>query len=221
MSGPHGDHQGLEVVGMSVGPLQANTYLLLAAGEAVVVDPGAEGVRIGEELARRGKRLKAIWLTHAHFDHVGGVNDLLATCDPGTGATIPVYLHPADEPLLRNAAASAARYGLLIDQPAGPTSPLQHGDELTVGGVTARALHTPGHAPGHVAFYLEEHALLLSGDALFMGSIGRTDLPFGDHRQLIDSITRELLTLPDETRVLSGHGPATTIGTERYGNPFL
>lgn len=208
----------MEIVRMSVGPLQANAYLLLDGAGAVVVDPGGEGELIADELERRGASLAAVWLTHAHFDHVGGLAALLAR-QPADA--VDVYLHPADQLLLEHAVEAAARWSIEIEAPPTRTRALAHGDVLTIGGGRARALHTPGHAPGHVAFHFPDHALVLSGDALFQGSIGRTDLPFGDHEQLLASIRDELLTLPDETSVLPGHGPATTIGTERFGNPFL
>lgn len=218
-----------QVVALSVGPLQANAYLLIVGDEAVVVDPGEEGGRLAAEISRRGARLKAVWLTHAHFDHVGGLAALLraagsrgSTGAPSGPVTLPpVHLHPEDRPLLSHAVAAAGRWGIAIEEPPQETVPTLHGDTLTVGGVEATALHTPGHAPGHLAYYLPAAGVVLSGDALFRGSIGRTDLPLGDHELLLRSIRDELLTLPDETVVLSGHGPATTIGAERFGNPFL
>ncbi len=208
----------MEIVRMSVGPLQANAYLLLAGQEAVVVDPGDEGARIAQELVRRGKRLAAVWLTHAHFDHVGGLADLLAQQPNGS---VPVHMHPGDRLLLEHAVESAARWEIVIPAPPLGTTDIAHGDVLSVGEAQARALHTPGHAPGHIAFHLLGHDVVLSGDALFQGSIGRTDLPFGDQRQLLESIRRELLSLPDETSVLPGHGATTTVGAERLNNPFL
>ena len=211
----------LQILQLSVGPLEVNCYVLLVGDRAVVVDPGEEGERIAAALRERGASLEAIWLTHAHFDHVGGISALLENRPEGGLAEVPVLLHPADDVLLKNAVAAAARWSLRIDAPPTDTMPLEHGQVLELGGVRVRALHTPGHAPGHVAFYVQEHSVVLTGDALFAGSVGRTDLPLSDGPQLLDSIRRELLTLPDETVVLPGHGPSTTIGAERFGNPFL
>lgn len=206
----------MEVVTLALGPVRANAYLLASAGRAVVVDPGADGEALAAVLAERGWRLDAVWLTHAHFDHVGGVTALLRAA-----GEVPVHMHPADEPLLRNAVASAARFGLEIEAPPLDYVPLAHGETVTAGDKSALALHTPGHAPGHVAFYLPDAGIVLSGDALFHNSIGRTDLPYGDHEELLASIRRELLTLPPATRVLPGHGGATTVAAESASNPFL
>ncbi|MEJ2288243.1 MAG: MBL fold metallo-hydrolase [Deinococcales bacterium] len=198
-----------------VGPLQANAYLLVEAGRAVVVDPGDEPDRLVAALRRLDARLEAVWLTHADFDHVGGLAGLLAAAD------VPVYLHPADLPLLEGAAAQAAAWGLSLRQPPTDTLPLADTQELELGGVRARCLFTPGHTPGHIAFHLPSEGLVLTGDALFRGSIGRTDRPFGDTGLLLRVIRERLLTLPDDTRVLPGHGPETTVGLERRTNPFL
>lgn len=211
----------LQILQLSVGALDVNCYVLLVNGAAVVVDPGEEGDRIASELRARGAALHAVWLTHAHFDHVGGITALLANRPPGGPSTVPVLLHPADQVLLENAVAAAARWSIHIEAPPLDTLPLEHGQVLELGGVKVTALHTPGHAPGHCAFHIPAYGAVLSGDALFKGSVGRTDLPLADERQLLDSIHRELLSLPDDTAVLPGHGPSTTIGAERYGNPFL
>jgi len=201
----------------TVGPLQENCYLLADPdqGVAVLIDPGDEGPRLIKAVTGHGFTLAAIWLTHAHFDHVGAIADIKEVWD------VPVYLHPADQPLLAQAAQAAARWEITIRQPPAETLPLSAGQVLTVGGLRVYCRHTPGHAPGHMAFHLSREELVIAGDVLFRGSIGRTDLPGGDHELLLTSIRQELLTLPDTTRVYPGHGPATTIGAEKRSNPFL
>lgn len=221
-SGPR--ERALQIVQLSVGPLQVNCYLLIVGDQAVVVDPGEEGARIAAELRSRGARLRAVWLTHAHFDHVGGITELLQEAageDGRAKGCVPLYLHPADLPLLQHAVAAAARWSLQITAPPTDTVALAHAQLLELNGVKATALHTPGHAPGHVAFHFPHEGVVLSGDALFQGSVGRTDLPLADPQQLRDSIRSQLLRLPDDTLVLPGHGPTTTIGDERRDNPFL
>lgn len=203
---------------MPVGPVQANAYLLLVGDDAVVIDPGDDGEKIAEQLLQRNKKLRAVWLTHAHFDHVGGITPLLRAAG---NDHVPVYLHPDDRPLLENAVNSAGRWNLVIQAPPQNTVDIAHGQVLALGGLKAKALHTPGHAPGHIAFYLEDQGLVFSGDALFKGSVGRTDFPYANEQQLIDSIRSQLLSLPDDTSVLPGHGGPTSIGSERFGNPFL
>jgi hydroxyacylglutathione hydrolase len=200
---------------LTVGALAENCYLLSDSetGGAVLIDPGDEPERLLGAL--EGLSLEAIWLTHAHFDHIG------ALAEVHRHFPVPVYLHEADRPLFERAAESAAFFGLTLEQPQLETLLLTSGQRLTLGAHEAECRFTPGHAPGHMAFYFEPEGVVLAGDALFQGSIGRTDLPGGDHALLIDSIRRELLSLPDETRVLPGHGPETTVGAERQTNPFL
>ncbi len=205
----------LSIQTLTVGPLQENCYLLSDndTRQAVLIDPGDEAERLIAAL--NGFELTAVWLTHAHFDHIG------ALAAVHRQFPVPVYLHPDDRELFAHAAESAAFFGLTLEQPVLETTPLTHHQTLTLGSHQATCLFTPGHAPGHIAFYLPEHGTVLAGDALFQGSVGRTDLPGGDHAQLLASIRRELLTLPGETRVLPGHGPETTVGVERRMNPFL
>lgn len=205
---------------IAVGPLMVNSYLLgpvspTFGNEAVLIDPGGEADRLIEAVERSERRLAAILLTHAHFDHVGA----LAELDDRYG--LPIYLHPADRVLLEHAESSAAQWGVNLRQPLVETLSLEHGQELELAGMRLRCLHTPGHAPGHVAFQLADANLVIAGDALFRGSIGRTDLPLANHEQLIASIRRELLTLPGETVVWPGHGPETTVAQEKLDNPFL
>lgn len=199
----------------TVGPLQENCYLLtdVETRQAVLVDPGDDAERLLSALGRFD--LAAVWLTHAHFDHLG------ALAEVHRRFPVPVYLHENDRELFDHAARSAAFFGLTLEQPVLGTVSISHGQTLTLGAHEATSLFTPGHAPGHMAFYLPEQGVVIAGDALFQGSIGRTDLPGGDHALLLASIRRELLALPDQTRVLPGHGPETTVGAERRGNPFL
>ena len=200
---------------LTVGPLRENCYLLAdpKTRQAVLIDPGDEAERLIAALD--GFELIAVWLTHAHFDHIGALAELHRTFP------VPVYLHDNDRELFAHAAESAAFFGLTLEQPTLEPLPLQPGQTLSLGRYEVRCLFTPGHAPGHTAFYLPEHALVFSGDALFRGAVGRTDIPGGNHEQLLASIHRELLTLPGETRVLPGHGAETTVGAERQTNPFL
>ena len=183
-----------------------------SARVAVLVDPGDEAPRLLSAVVASGCTLQAIWLTHAHFDHLGAVAAIVRQHD------VPVRLHPLDRPLYDVAAASAVRFGLTVEQPTTDTVPLADGDVLALGAARFLVWHLPGHAPGHVAFIGED--LCVSGDLLFEGSIGRTDLPGCDPQAMQRSLER-LTTLPPETRVLSGHGEATTIARERTSNPFL
>ena len=199
----------------TVGPLQENCYLLTddETKGAVLIDPGDEAPRLIQAL--KGYTLQEIWLTHAHFDHVGALAELQEAYD------VPTHLHPADEPLLASAASSAARFGLQLKQPKVDYQPLADAQVLSFGDHEVHCLFTPGHAPGHIAFYIPDQGIVLAGDALFRGSIGRTDLPGGNHAQLIESIRTKLLTLSQDTIVYPGHGPETTIGREAKSNPFL
>lgn len=184
------------------------------AGEAVLVDPGEEAELFLARLRTEDLRLTAVWLTHAHLDHVLGVE----VVKERTG--VPVLLHPFDRPLYDHAPAQArALLGADLAPLPAPDRDLVPGDPVTVGGLAFEVRHVPGHSPGSVAFV--GHGVALVGDALFAGSVGRTDLPGGDSATLLDSIRRELLSLPDETVVYAGHGPETTIGREKATNPFL
>ncbi len=205
----------MKAVRYPAGPLETNAYLLIEGSDAVVVDPSGDAEGLLAVARSHGATARAVYLTHAHFDHVAGLMDLLDHGD------VPVYLDPRDRVLFDRAAASAAHYGIRVRQPEGATLPLAHGQEFQVGDTTLRCLWTPGHAPGHMAFYAPSEGLVLAGDALFRGSIGRTDLPFGDTAQLLESIRSQLLSLPPETRVLPGHMDETTIAQEAEHNPFL
>lgn len=208
----------LEIVTFTLGPVQTNSYLIAdrQTKDAVVIDPAWEGRRIAAELQRRAWRLVSIWLTHAHFDHLGGSGELADASSPPP----PVALHPADYPLWRFG-GGAALFGYRIDPGPEPTIDLAHGQSLHLGSNHLEVRHTPGHTPGHVVFYCAADSVVFCGDLIFQDSIGRTDLPGGDFDTLIASIRAYILPLPDETRLLSGHGPATTVGAERKHNPFL
>ena len=204
----------VSVSGLTVGAFQENCYLLMAPGgaECAIIDPGAEPERIIAAVERSGADPAAIWLTHAHLDHVGAISGLRRRWD------IPVYLHPLDEPLYAMASRQAALYGLPFEQPDPPDRALGDGDVLALAGLRMTVMHAPGHAPGHVVFH--GHGIVLVGDCLFAGSIGRTDLPMSNPRDLALSLDR-IVALPDATVVYPGHGPATTIGAEAATNPFL
>lgn len=207
--------EGLEVVCIVNGQFAQNCYLLAdtESGAAAMVDPGEEHGRILAEVARRGWRIEQIWLTHAHIDHILG----LAAVKRATGA--PVWLHPDDLPLYASLPQQAAWMGVRAEAAPAPEHGLAHGMTLALGGHRFEVRHTPGHSPGSVV--LVGDGLVIAGDALFAGSVGRVDLPGGDGPTLIRSIREQLLTLDDATVVHSGHGPATSIGAERRTNPFL
>lgn len=206
-----------QIFQLPLGPLQTNCYVLGCPDtrQAAVIDPSWDGRRIAQLVAEQGWTVSHILLTHAHFDHVGG----LAELKEATGA--PVYIHREAEAMLANAERSASLFQAPMIAPPPPDHYLQARQKLAVGNQELEVFYTPGHAPGHVCFYLAAYDVVFDGDVLFQGSIGRTDLPGGDTDVLMASIRDHLLTLPDETAVLSGHGPATTIGQERLTNPFL
>jgi glyoxylase-like metal-dependent hydrolase (beta-lactamase superfamily II) len=200
-----------------VGPLQCNCTILgdEQAREAIVIDPGDDVSRIHKQLAEQGLSLKQILITHAHIDHVGGALRLKRL----TGA--PIYLNENDLPLLQMMGAQAAWLGVSTPETAPPDNGLVDGQTVGLQSYSAKVLHTPGHTQGSICLHFVPLKLLIAGDTLFAGSIGRTDLPGGNYAQIIDSIHSRLLTLPDETSVIPGHGPATSIGEERKKNPFL
>ena len=207
----------LKIISLTLGPVQTNTYIVAdtETNEAIVIDPAWDGEKIAETALEQGWQIKEIWLTHAHFDHIGGIADLVKSLPK-----LPtVYLHPDDYDLWKDG-GGASRFGFKIDPGPEPES-LTHGQILQVGNFTFEVRHTPGHRPGHSVFYCAEAGILFSGDLIFYHSVGRTDLPGGNWAMLEKSIREQIYTLPVETRILSGHGEGTSVGEEREGNGFV
>ena len=200
-----------------VGPLACNCSLLgdEQTHEAIVIDPGDEVARINSRLTELGLKLKQILVTHGHIDHVGGALKLKKL----TGA--PIFMNENDLPLLAMMETQAGWLGIATPETAPPDGNLIDGATVGTEHFPATVLHTPGHTQGSICLHFVPLKLLVAGDTLFAGSIGRTDLPGGDTDQIMDSLRSRLLALPDETNVLPGHGPVTTIGKERKSNPFL
>ena len=201
-----------------VGMLQCNCSIVgdETTGEAVVIDPGDDIDRVQEILSRHKLNARYIVATHAHIDHVGGIEKL----QRATGAR--VLMHQDDLPLYQNLALQAAWLGVRPPGTVDVDQFLRQGDVLRWGSLALEVLHTPGHSPGSLSLHLPgEHRRIFSGDTLFQGSIGRTDLWGGDYQKILRSIRNSLLEFPDETPVFPGHGEPTTIGKERETNPFL
>jgi hydroxyacylglutathione hydrolase len=205
----------LEVVSLPNGQLSQNCYLVADRGtrEAVIIDPGEEPAMFLAELDTRAWALRAIWLTHAHVDHIIGVGAV----KQATG--VPIHLHPLDRRIYDALPQFGAWLGKELEPPPPPDVALEAGDRLGVGGLEFEVRFTPGHSPGSVSFV--GHGMVFGGDVLFSGSVGRTDLPGGDFATLMSTIHSQFLSLPDSTVVHSGHGRDTTIGIERLTNPFI
>jgi hydroxyacylglutathione hydrolase len=208
----------LEILTLTLGPVSTNTYLLAdsESGAAVVIDPAWDGNVILDAANRRNWKIGQLWYTHAHFDHFGGAAELARSLDPAPA----VAMHSADH-FLWKVGGGGALFGFKIDNGPVPSVDLAHVQHFQLGNLTFNVLHTPGHTPGHCAFYCASAGVLFSGDLIFQGSVGRTDLPRGNADALLNSIRTRVFSLPDETRILSGHGPETTVGEEKASNPFV
>jgi len=202
---------------LAVGPLQCNCSILgdETSREAIVVDPGDEIPRILQVLERHRLTVKQIVVTHAHIDHIAGAHRLKQL----TGA--PILYNQRDLPLVAMMEEQAGWIGVRTPTVSAPDDSLEDGDTVAVSGISGNVIHTPGHTEGSLCLYLPQHSLLLAGDTLFAGSIGRTDLPGGNTGKILASIRERILPLPEGTRVIAGHGKATTIGAEKKLNPFL
>jgi len=216
---------GLKAAVIPVTPFQQNCSLLWDedTGKGVVVDPGGDVDRIMSAVAETGATVERILLTHGHMDHAGGAADLRDALAAGRPAPPPPIIGPdeRDRFLLEGLAEQAARFGIEGARDVLPDRWLSEGDEVEIAGVAFSVLHCPGHTPGHVVFVSAALRFALVGDVLFQGSVGRTDFPYGDGAALIASIRRKLLPLGDDIAFLCGHGPGSSFGQERLGNPFL
>ncbi|MFQ5742557.1 MAG: MBL fold metallo-hydrolase [Acidobacteriota bacterium] len=202
---------------LTVGPFAENSYVL-GCGEAakgVLVDPGGEVPSLLQTAADSGLEIEALWLTHAHVDHIVGVREAVEL------TSAPVLLHADDRLLYEAACQQGEQVGMAVEQPPLPRQWMQGGETLSVGELRVEVLHVPGHSPGHVAFWLPADGVVFSGDCVFAGSIGRTDLPGGSYSTLMASIRDVIFGLGDDVRILPGHGPPTTVGRERQTNPFF
>ncbi len=208
----------LEIVSFTLGPVQTNAYLIAdpETKEAAVIDPSWDGQIILADAQARGWRIGHIWYTHAHFDHIGGAAAIADALNP-----LPlVALHPADHVLWR-AGGGGRMFGFRIDPGPEPSIDFMHGQTLKLGSNTFEVRHVPGHTPGHVILYCTTERVCFCGDLIFARGVGRTDFPGGNWESLVNSIRTQVYTLPDETRLLSGHGPETTVGEEKVSNPFV
>ncbi|MFW6060918.1 MAG: MBL fold metallo-hydrolase [Phycisphaeraceae bacterium] len=207
----------LHIETFTLGDWMTNCYVVrVASGACWIVDAGFDPAPMLRYIDEHGLSPRQVVLTHAHVDHIAGLDAVRKRWPE-----LPILIHEAEREFLTDVALNLS---IVLEQPIiapDATDTLAHGQMLTLDGIAFEVRHTPGHSPGGITLYQREHGVALAGDALFAGSIGRTDFPTSDHAALMRAIREQLLTLPNETRVLPGHGPETTIGRERVGNPFL
>lgn len=201
---------------LSLGPIQTNCYVIRSKQQALIIDPSGEAAKIKQVIEQAGVKVQAILLTHAHFDHIMALHDILQVYP------VPVYMHKKEvdwltEPMLNG----SGKYAELPNISVNVIPELLTEGTCTIGDFTMEVLETPGHSPGSLSYFFKEEGFVVSGDVLFQGSIGRTDLVGGDMKLLLSMINQKLLTLPEDTIVYSGHGPETTIANEMDHNPFL
>jgi glyoxylase-like metal-dependent hydrolase (beta-lactamase superfamily II) len=210
-----GEKKGMMLIRLVVGPLEVNCFILAdeKTKEAVIIDPGDDAQEILKIIKEKGLKVKYIINTHGHFDHMGANRAL----KDATGAAL--LIHEGDAPMMASAQIQSRAFGMDTTPSPKADRYVKHGDVIKAGEVSLKVLHTPGHSPGGIS--LLEQGMVFTGDALFAGSIGRTDLPGGDLMTLLRSIKTNLMSLPDDTKVFCGHGPASTIGEEREENPFM
>jgi len=202
------------------GPFQENTYVLWdETNECIILDPGnsttTENKKLSDFVSQKNLNIKRLILTHAHIDHINGNKYIFDTY-----GLLP-EVHQDDVYFIENHLVSATMYGLQAEQSPMPKAFIKEGDVISFGNSTLQTLHTPGHSPGSISYYNLEDKFIIGGDVLFYGSIGRSDLPMGNHDTLVKSIKEKLMPLGDEMKVYSGHGMPTSIGFERMNNPFL
>ena len=200
---------------LPVGPIMANCFIVGCQEtlEAAVIDPGDEADKILQLVTDLDLNVKTIINTHGHFDHVSANKGI------HTATNAPILIHALDAPMLEQISASAANWGLSAEDSPPPDRTINDGDTISFGQITLKVMHTPGHTPGGVSLFTDDHVFV--GDTLFAGSIGRTDFPGGDFATLKSSIQDKLFALGDGVRVYTGHGPETTIGHEKQHNPFV
>lgn len=207
----------IEILKLTLGLVSTNCYIVgdTDSGAAIVIDPADNAPAILEAVEQRGWTIRQVLATHAHFDHVLAVEEICRA----SGA--PFLMHEKDAPTLNALQLTGQLFGLTLPPPPEVDRYVTAGETIEVGAIRLNVRFTPGHTPGHVSYVLDSDPVVFCGDCLFAGSIGRTDLPGGDQALLLRSIREQLLTLPDDTTVASGHGELTTIGVERRTNPFL